>query len=77
MPSRKLCKLAPGDKAAHNRVTVIARTDIKKGVNPMPGVGQQRTITLPAYRFALLPQGLQDDIRTWFAPDEDDNYAIY
>ena len=82
MPKRKrtspaLCALAPGHRAAHNLVTVKALQAIEAGVDPLPGIGDQPTTTLPAARLALLPADVQRLVRCHFAPDAAGNYAVY
>ena len=82
MPKRKrtspaLCALAPGHRVTHNLVTVKALQAIEAGVDPLPGIGDQPTTTLPAARLALLPADVQRLVRCHFAPDAAANYAVY
>ena len=82
MPRRKraspaLCALAPGHRVAHNLVTVKALQAIEAGVDPLPGIGDQPTTTLPFARLALLPPGVIRLVCCHFAPDAAANYAVY
>lgn len=82
MPKRKrtsqdVCVLAPGHRVAHNLVTVRTLQAIGAGVDPLPGIGDQPTTTLPAARFAELPPDVRRLIEIHFAPDEAGNFAVY
>ena len=72
-----LCALFPGDRAAHNLVTVKALQAIEAGVDPLPGIGDAPTTTLPAARLALLPRDVQRLVQCHFAPDIAGNFAVY
>ena len=71
------CFLAPGHRAAHNLVTVKTLQAIDAGVDPLPGIGDAPTTTLPAARLALLPADVQRLVRCHFAPDVAGNFAVY